>query len=133
MIEAQHTNCSSCGIGLAYAINKATGYCNEDATDCAIFPLSKSPHARALGFSEPDPMVDHPEHYNHGPIECIDAIEAALGEDAVAYYRGVIIKYAWRMMYKGKTEQDAGKLAWYSNRLVQVLEKQRCSSRDKSN
>lgn len=66
--------------------------------------------------------VSHPAHYTQGAIECIDAIEAALGRDGfVAFLRGQCIKYAWRCGHKGAAATDAGKLAWYSARLVAVL------------
>ena len=44
-----------------------------------------------------DNIVNNPPHYNQGDIECIDAIQAALGtEGFMAYCRGNIIKYNWR-------------------------------------
>lgn len=67
-------------------------------------------------------MVDHPAHYNQGAIEAIDAIESALGHDGfVAYLRGSIIKYQWRLGAKDDAAQDAAKARWYADRLVKVL------------
>lgn len=66
--------------------------------------------------------IEHPPHYCQGGIECIDAIESALGRDGfIAYLRGQIIRYTWRMMHKGNTAEDAAKAAWYCRRLVKVL------------
>ena len=60
-------------------------------------------------------MVNHPPHYTQGEVECIDAIEAALGEEGFkAYCRGCVIKYAWRI--KDDPAQDLHKAAWYAER-----------------
>lgn len=66
--------------------------------------------------------VNHPTHYNQGGIECIDAIEAALGPDGfVAFLRGQVIKYQWRLGLKDAAAQDAAKADWYSRKLVETL------------
>lgn len=65
-------------------------------------------------------VVNHPSHYNQGGVECIDAIESALGDDVTAYYRGNIIKYLWRANHKGGT-QDIRKAQWYMDRMVAYL------------
>ena len=71
---------------------------------------------------KPD-LVNHPPHYNQGTIECIDAIEAALGtEGFLAYCRGNIIKYMWRANHKNGAE-DLEKARWYADRIVQTLRK----------
>jgi len=63
--------------------------------------------------------VNHPPHYNHGEIECIDAIRAALGRDGfIAYCRGNAIKYLWRCEHKGGME-DLHKAEWYIHRANQ--------------
>ena len=69
-------------------------------------------------------MVAHPPHYNHGGIECIDAIRASLGLDGFsAYCRGAVIKYCWRCDFKGRKVEDLRKAAWYLNRLIEELER----------
>src|SRR5210317_415527 len=46
-------------------------------------------------------MVNHPPHYNHAGIECIDAIRAALTpEEFRGYCKGNNLKYTWRERYK---------------------------------
>lgn len=83
---------------------------------------------RPTSATEPAPPVDlvnHPPHYTQqeGGIECIDAIAAALGpEGFVAFLRGQVIKYTWRMMHKGNATQDAQKAAWYNQKLIDVLQ-----------
>lgn len=60
-------------------------------------------------------MVNLPPHYTDGDVECIDAIRSALGEAGfVAYCRGQIIKYTWRMGKKGAPAEDAAKAEWYA-------------------
>ena len=68
----------------------------------------------------PTDMVNHPPHYNAGAVECIDAIEAALGPEGFkAYCRGNAIKYLWRAELKHTDNQDDwAKANWYINRAI---------------
>ena len=67
--------------------------------------------------------VNHPSYYTAGKVECIDAIEAALGRDGfIAFLRGQVIKYNWRCGLKDDAAQDAAKARWYADRLISVLE-----------
>ena len=64
-------------------------------------------------------MVNSPAHYHQSGIECIDAIEAALGPEGFKYYlQGNIIKYLWRYKYKNGVE-DLKKGQWYTTRLIE--------------
>jgi|TARA_R100000742_G_C4265402_1_gene83416 hypothetical protein len=66
--------------------------------------------------------VNHPPHYTNGEIECLDAVKSALGKEGFnAYLKGQIIKYLWRMDYKGKRMEDAEKAQFYTNKLVTEL------------
>ena len=68
--------------------------------------------------------VNRPDHYTQGPIECIDAIEAAMSTDQfIGFLRGQVIKYAWRLGLKGEAVEDARKGTWYFTRLIKTLEK----------
>lgn len=68
-------------------------------------------------------MVNQPPHYTAGKVECLDAIEAALGPDGFrAYLRGQIIKYTWRGPHKGSEGQDYEKAEFYLNKLIVVTE-----------
>lgn len=70
-------------------------------------------HADAAGAD----MVNHPPHYQ-GKVECIDAIEAALGTDGfAAYCRGNAIKYSFRAGRKGPAGEDLAKARWYLERV----------------
>lgn len=58
--------------------------------------------------------VYRPAHYNQGGIECLDAMLAAFGVDAVKTYAKVnAFKYLWRAEYKGKHEEDLAKAMFY--------------------
>lgn len=63
--------------------------------------------------------VNHPDHYNRGGIECIDAIQSALTpEEFRGYLKGNAIKYIWRERSKGGKE-DTQKAHWYINKLIE--------------
>jgi hypothetical protein len=66
-------------------------------------------------------MVNSPSHYNSSDIECIDAIEAMLGDEFSAYLQGNITKYLWRFKQKNGVE-DLKKAQWYLNKLIQQYE-----------
>ena len=63
--------------------------------------------------------VEHPKHYTHSGIECIDVIEA-LG---CGYHIGNAIKYLWRAGHKDDIIQDLRKAAWFIHRKVDQLER----------
>lgn len=61
-------------------------------------------------------MVNNPPHYQ-GKVECIDAIESALGpEGFVAFCRGNAMKYIFRAGRKGDEAEDLAKAGWYLRR-----------------
>lgn len=64
--------------------------------------------------------VNHPEHYNAGDIECIDALEAAVCKlsGIEAFCTANAIKYLWRWKQKNGKE-DLKKAAWYIERLIE--------------
>ena len=68
-------------------------------------------------------MVNHPQHYTQGGIECIDALKAATvgkrGIEAVCVAN--VIKYLWRYEEKNGIE-DVRKAKWYIERLLMELE-----------
>ena len=68
-------------------------------------------------------MVNHPQHYTQGCIECIDALKAATvgkrGIEAVCVAN--VIKYLWRYEEKNGIE-DVRKAKWYIERLLKELE-----------
>jgi len=65
--------------------------------------------------------VDHPDHYNVGKIEVIDAIE----DWGLDFCLGNVIKYIARAGHKNpnKVVEDLKKAAWYLQRKIDFLEK----------
>ena len=68
-------------------------------------------------------VVNHPQHYNNGKIECIDAIESAvaglMGFEAVC--TGHIMRYIWRWKFKNGLE-DLKKCRYYLDKLINKIE-----------
>lgn len=68
-------------------------------------------------------IINHPSHYTDGKIEVIDFIE----DKQLNFHRGNAIKYIARAGKKNKEKEieDLEKAAWYINREIQRLEKQK--------
>ena len=79
--------------------------------------MGECPKCKVANQTAIDP-VNHPSHYTVGPIECIDAIEAALTpEEFRGFCKGNVLSYVWRENNKGKT-LDLNKARWYLERLI---------------
>lgn len=66
-------------------------------------------------------MVEHPQHYNQGNIECIDAMESAFGVDEVAAFCKLnAFKYIWRAGDKINTVEDLKKARWYIDKIIEI-------------
>lgn len=71
-------------------------------------------------FNNPNNQVHHPSHYNQGDIECIDAMVAAYGKEAVAHFCICnAFKYIWRTEHKNGME-DVDKANWYINKYKEL-------------
>lgn len=65
-------------------------------------------------------VVNNPNHYNTGGVECIEGIESSMTHDAfLGYLKGNCMKYLWRYEYKGKPLEDLEKAQWYLNLLME--------------
>lgn len=65
-------------------------------------------------------LVNHPSHYTHGGIECIDSMKAAFGSDELKVYCKIAaFKYLWRADHKGGL-QDIQKANWYLNKYLEL-------------
>lgn len=74
---------------------------------------------RCASVSAADDAVNHPSHYTHGSVECIDAIESALTPDEFAgFCKGNSLKYLWRAGRKGSAVEDLRKARWYQDRAI---------------
>lgn len=85
------------------------------ATIHACIPCGRSAsNAKPLAQPQQFDEVNRPRHYNQGGVECIDAMIAAFGMEAVqTYCRLNAFKYQWRADHKGKARQDLEKAVWY--------------------
>lgn len=63
--------------------------------------------------------VDHPAHYNKGPMEVIDLIEGF----ELGFHLGNVMKYMLRYQHKDNPVEDLKKARWYLDRYIQLLEK----------
>jgi hypothetical protein len=69
-------------------------------------------------MDETQERIDHPPHYNVGPIEVIDAIEAW----DLGFHLGNVVKYVARAAQKGDQVADLKKAHWYLEREIRRLE-----------
>jgi hypothetical protein len=64
----------------------------------------------------------NPSHYTAGGVECIEAIEASMSEEAFrGFMKGNCIKYLWRYERKNGAE-DLRKAQWYLQRLAEEVD-----------
>lgn len=81
---------------------------------------------REIPGTEPTPQndnVNHPNHYTHGGIECIDAMESAFGIEAVQHFCACnAFKYIFRFLHKNGME-DIDKAIWYLNKFKALEDK----------
>ena len=69
-------------------------------------------------------LVNSPLHYASGSVECIDAIEESMSNEAFrGYLKGNIQKYLWRYEDKQNSLQDLQKAEWYLKRLIASYER----------
>ena len=71
------------------------------------------------GRPKKEDLINSPKHYKDGDgVECIDAMIAAFGREAVNTYCQIVsFKYLWRAGKKdgNDKQQDLAKCAWYTN------------------
>lgn len=67
-------------------------------------------------------MVNHPNHYCKGGIECIDAIKASMSDECFrGFLKGNVMKYVYRYESKEKPLEDLKKAEWYLKKLIEEL------------
>jgi hypothetical protein len=59
--------------------------------------------------------VNHPDHYNAGKIEVIEAID----DWGLGFCLGNVVKYVARAEHKGKVVEDLEKARWYLDHEIQ--------------
>lgn len=98
-------------------------------TDVAFFPIACDDTIYFNDRPESDLIftsasskdsVNHPDHYNKGDIECIDAMLAAAGTEATKNFCQLsCFKYLWRFKHKNGVE-DLKKAEWYLKKLIEL-------------
>jgi hypothetical protein len=68
--------------------------------------------------------VSHPNHYNHGGLECFDALRAALGDKYMGFLIGNVIKYCWRYEHKNGIEDLQKARAYIDEAINEMQSKQ---------
>ena len=69
-------------------------------------------------------VVNRPEHYRQGGVECIEAIKAAVttAPPVQAVYVANILKYVWRYREKNGI-QDLLKARWFLDELIKEVDR----------
>ena len=102
--------------------NVAWGNATVTELETVLKQLGLLPDEANDGEKEYD-AVNHPSHYTHGSIECIDAMESAFGKEAVAdFCLGNSLKYIFRCKHKGSQVTDVKKAIWYLNKWVELVD-----------
>ena len=74
-------------------------------------------------MEEKKEMVNHPEHYNHSHMECIDGMLGAFGDKEVRTFCKIsAFKYLWRLGYKDDEAQEIGKIKWYLDKYLELTQ-----------
>ncbi len=117
---------------ISYCKGKEMCDCNKD--DCAVwgfcYEIADKLFDECTKYEEGEKMsktndaVNHPQHYCHGGIETIDIVKAKMSPERFrGFLQGNVIKYVTRAEFKGKQLEDLKKAAWYLDRLITELEK----------
>jgi hypothetical protein len=82
--------------------------------------MGKIEESKAESSTTAPDNVNHPSHYETNGIECIDAMEAAQGADAVQDFCICnAFKYIWRHKHKNGAE-DIKKAVWYLTKWLEL-------------
>lgn len=76
---------------------------------------------KIFDLAEYDERVEHPAHYTHGKVECLDAIDSATSSmpGNVAVYVANVMKYLWRHHRKhNRPLEDLLKAKFYFDKLI---------------
>lgn len=89
------------------------------AADEMVKILQKQAQADKRTTEQVTWQVNHPEHYNLGEVECIDAIQSCMAglSGFEGFCIGNAIKYLWRWKQKGGLT-DLEKAKFYIDRVI---------------
>lgn len=109
--------------GFTTVSSSAEDASNETTAKIFLNRPSYTPAGEIPAITKPD-MVNHPNHYTQGGIECIKAIEASMPPDGFQdYCKGNVLKYVWRFRQKNGLE-DLKKARVYLNWMIESVEKE---------
>ena len=123
MVLALDKFCDECNSCNSCLLEKFSGgvMCDFDEWSDDKLAIAYDHVYKNMDENVPD-MVNHPQHYTQGGIECIDALKAATvgkrGIEAVCVAN--VIKYLWRYEEKNGIE-DVRKAKWYIERLLKEM------------
>lgn len=118
------------------AVNTIADYCDDtECSECAILKFCNERESTPSCWTKykeapltKNDVVNHPQHYCRGGIETVDIIKAKMPITWFwGYLMGNILKYVTRANYKGSQMEDLKKAAWYLDRLITELEKDKDS------
>ena len=89
--------------------------------NCTTGFRKKGLYFKAIIMDEKKEMVNHPQHYNAGSMECIDGLVGAFGKEEVAIFCKInAMKYIWRLGHKDDETQEIGKIKWYLDKYIEL-------------
>lgn len=100
---------------------------NECPSACSIpydefYKIAAPLTGTTVEITNYEDLVNHPSHYTHGGIECIDAMKAAFGSDELKVYCKIAaFKYLWRADHKGGLT-DIKKARFYIEKYIELEE-----------
>ncbi len=123
MCDNEYIGCENCFFDACDVDEYPCTHCRNN------LPASDPKYDRApllwcSGYDDvaPSNSVNHPSHYNQGGIECIDAMVAAYGKEAVENFCLLnAFKYVWRNRDKNGFE-DIDKAIWYLNKAKELAD-----------
>lgn len=93
-----------------YICRRHTGHCMPHTDGEASWGSDREPWS----VSDDNDVVNNPDHYTSGGIECIDYIEAK----GLGFHLGNAVKYISRAGRKGDAVEDLRKARWYLDREI---------------
>lgn len=97
----------------------------QDMVDVADVARVYANKMNAIPNAAKEDLINKPNHYRTGKVECIDCIESvvSLYSGEFAFLAGQVVKYLYRANSKGTFTQDLKKAQYYMNRLVKLADK----------
>ena len=102
-------------------------YCDEDRRCGKDFERDYEILLKAGVFddesTDDEDIINHPNHYTNGGMECIDEMLLIFGEEIVAHF---CLCNAWKYRYRAVSkngQEDIDKSHWYMNKYKELVER----------